>query len=83
MPSDPAVRYETAAVAAGVSLFTLRRQMRAGRIPPADLTLPAIPEPIRAWRLSTLRKWNPVLAHRCAVILAALEDPQEDPQEPL
>lgn len=73
MPADPCVRYETAAVAAGVSLFTLRRHMRAGRIPPADLTLPARPLPIRAWRLSTLRAWNPAIAHRCAVILAALE----------
>ena len=83
MPTDPAVRFETLAVASGVALITLRRTLAAGRIPPADLTLPARPLPIRAWRLSTLRKWNPAVAHRCAAILAALEDPQEDPQEPL
>ena len=73
MPSDPAVRFETLAVATGVALITLRRTLAAGRIPPADLTLPAAPVPICAWRLSTLRAWDPAIAHRCAVILAALE----------
>ena len=70
---DPAVRIETLSVASDLALITMRRYMSAGKIPPADLTLPALPVPIRAWRLSTLAAWNPSIALRCAAILTALD----------
>ena len=73
MPADPAVRAETLCVASDLALISLRRNMTAGKIPPTDIELPARPVPIRAWRLSTLRAWDPAVAHRCAVILAALD----------
>lgn len=73
MSTDPAVRIETLSVAANVALISLRRHMARGRIPPADITIPALPVPIRAWRLSTLRAWNPSVARRCAAVLAALD----------
>lgn len=73
MLKDPAVRIETLAVASDLALITMRRYLAAGRIPPADLELPAVPVPIRAWRLSTLRAWNPSVARRCAAVLAALD----------
>jgi len=73
---DPAVRLETVAAAAGVALFTLRRAVAAGSLPPADITLPGKPRPtaIRAWRLSTIRAWNPAVADRCAAFAAILEN---------
>lgn len=70
---DPVVRLETVAAAAGLALFTLRRAVAAGSFPPADITLLGTPSPVRAWRLSTVRAWNPAVADRCAAILAALE----------
>ena len=73
MPHDPAVRFETLAVALGVSVLTLRRNLAAGKLPAPDLSIPALPVHIRAWRLSTLRKWNPAVAQRCAALLAALD----------
>ena len=73
MSTDPAVRIETLCVATGVALISLRRTLAIGKIPPTDLTLPALPVPIKAWRLSTLAAWNPSVAHRCAAILAALD----------
>lgn len=73
MSADPAVRLETVAVAAGMALFSLRRFVAAGKMPPADVTLYGTWNPIRAWRLSTIRAWNPAVADRCAAILAALE----------
>lgn len=71
--SDPVVRLETVAAAANLALFSLRRRLAAGEIPPADITLPGKPSAIRAWRLSTIRAWNPSVAARCAVIAAALD----------
>lgn len=74
MSVDPVVRLETVAAAAGVALFTLRRFVAAGSFPPADVTLSGTPIPIRAWRLSTLRAWNPAVADRCAAFAAILEN---------
>ena len=70
---DPAVRLEAIAAAAGLALFTLRRAVAAGKIPPADITLHGTPQPVHAWKLSTLRAWNPAVADRCAALLRALE----------
>ena len=77
---DPAVRLEAIAAAAGLALFTLRRAVSAGKIPPADITLPGTPQPIHAWKLSTLHSWNPAIADRCAALLRALEAIPLDPE---
>ncbi|KAB2923291.1 MAG: hypothetical protein F9K25_18555 [Candidatus Contendobacter sp.] len=74
MSVDPAVRLETVAAAAGVALFTLRRAIAAGSFPQADVTLGGTPLSIRAWRLSTIRTWNPAVADRCAAFAAILEN---------
>ena len=72
--SDPAVRLETVAAAAGLALFTLRRAIAAGKIPPPDALLwDGSTRPANVWRLSTIRAWNPRIADRCAAILAALD----------
>ena len=71
---DPAVRLETIAAAAGLALFSLRRFIAAGKIPPADLVLGGTPQPVRAWRLSTIRAWNPAVADRCAAFAAILKN---------
>ena len=76
--SDPAVRLETVAVAAGLALFSCRRFVAAGKIPQSDLTLSGTAKPIRAWRLSTIRSWNPGVADRCAAIVRALEQFPKD-----
>ena len=68
-----ATQGEAIAAAAGLALFTLRRAVAAGKIPPADITLHGTPQPVHAWKLSTLRAWNPAVADRCAAILRALE----------
>ena len=72
---DPAVRLETVAAAAGVALNTLRKARVAGKIPPPDATLRESRNgiPARAWKLSTIRAWNPTVADRCAAILEALD----------
>lgn len=72
--SDPAVRLETLAAAAGMALNTLRRLRVAGKIPQADAVIGGKRPPARAWKLSTIRAWNPHVADRCAAILTALEN---------
>lgn len=68
---DPAVRMEAVAAAAGVALNTLRKARVAGKIPPPDATLRETRYgiPARAWRLSTIRAWNPAVAERCARLI--------------
>ncbi len=72
---DPVVRLETLAVACNVALNTIRRARLEGHIPAPDTLYktPKSGQPARAWKLSTIRAWNPAVADRCAAILAALE----------
>ena len=78
---DPAVRLETVAATAGLALFTLRKAVAAGKSTPADITQPGTPNrSAHAWRLSTIRAWNPAVTARCA----ALEHPLKPaPRTPL
>lgn len=73
--SDLAVRLEAVAAAAGLSLNSMRRARVAGRVPPPDAEIQesGYGPPARAWRLSTIRAWNPAVADRCAAVLTALE----------
>ena len=74
MTMTDVVRFELLAAAAGVSFVTLRRRYRAGMLPTPDLSIPAAPAYISAWRVSTLREWDPALGDRCAAMLAAMAD---------
>ena len=56
MTMTDVVRFELLAAAAGVSFVTLRRRYRAGMLPTPDLSIPAAPAYISAWRVSM--KWN-------------------------
>ena len=73
--SDPAVRLEVMATACGLAFNSLRRARLAGRIPPPDTEVRKKPTsvPARAWKLSTVRAWNPAVAERCEWWLQALE----------
>lgn len=70
------VRLETLATAAGVALNSVRRGVAIGEIPKPDglQRLGRNSPPAVAWRLSTIRRWNPAVAARCAAILDALEN---------
>ena len=74
---DPMIAAWMLCPAVGKGEQALQLDILKGRIPPHDL---CYPQPgtkagnrTRAWRLSTLRAWNPVVADRCAAILAALD----------
>lgn len=70
--SDPAIRLETLAAALGVALQTVRRARIAGKIPETDTVIkPLFGQPARAWKLSTIRAWNPAVADRCAQLAPA------------
>ena len=77
---DPVVRLETLAVACNVALNTIRRARLEGHIPAPDTLYktPKSGQPARAWKLSTIRAWNPAVADRCAALLRALETIQLD-----
>ena len=73
--TDPAVTVATLATALFRSEKTLTVAYMAGEMPaPDSMVRDARNYPrIRAWRMSTLRAWNPVVADRCQAILDALE----------
>ena len=77
--TDPAVRLEAVAAAAGLSLNSLRRARVAGKIPPPDAEIQESEygPPARAWKLSTIRSWNPAVADRCARLI------EESPLPPM
>lgn len=77
--SDPAVRLEAVAAAAGLSLNSLRRARVAGRVPPPDAAIQesGYGPPARAWKLSTIRSWNPAVADRCARLIEGLPLPPD------
>ena len=69
--TDPVVRLETLAVACNVALNTIRRARLEGHIPAPDTRYktPKSGQPARAWKLSTIRAWNPTVADRCARLI--------------
>ncbi len=73
--SEPAVRIEALAAGADLSLNSLHRAMRQGRVPPSDTFIRGNHNggPACAWKLSTIRTWRPDVAARCQGILQALE----------
>lgn len=78
VPSEPAVRIEAIAAATDLSLNSVARALRQGRIPKADTFIRRSSNggPACAWKLSTLRAWNPAIAERCARLLQDPEPPK-------
>lgn len=74
---DPLITAWMLCPAVGKGEQALYLDMLKGRIPPADARHPQpgtkAGSRTRAWRLSTLRAWNPDVAARCAAIAAVLE----------
>ena len=65
---DPNIKAEILAVAMDRSLRTVEILVRTGKIPAFD----SRPDrKSRGWRLSTLRAWNPRVAHRIDCLLIA------------
>ncbi len=73
---DPLVIAWMLATALGKGEQSLRIDLLKGLIPPADTRAPFRPRSpaARAWKLSTIRAWNPIVAERCAAIQRALAD---------
>lgn len=69
-PHDPAIRIELLAVAIGRSHDALEMWSRDGRIPQRDLM---VNRRIRAWKLSTIRAWDPAVGRRLDLLLIALK----------
>lgn len=73
--SDPPVTISTLATALGVSDHRITIRYLRGDFPAPDSSVrnrrnkPGT----RAWRLSTIRAWNPAVADRCAALLHTLE----------
>lgn len=67
---DPSVTIELIAVALNRSTRAVEFAIKDGRIPPHNAK---ITKKLRGWKLSTLRAWNPRVAHRidCLLIAAA------------
>lgn len=68
----PAARLEAVAVAAGLSLLTLRRRVASGQFPSADVRLPGRGQE-RGWSLPTIAAHDPALADRVKRVIVALE----------
>ena len=73
--TDPVVRLETLAVACNVALTPIRRARLEGHIPAPDTLYktPKSGQPARAWKMSTIRAWNPAVADRCLPLLRPAE----------
>lgn len=71
--ADPAARIEVIAAAAGLAVYTIRTMQAAGSFPPSDSIQIRPFKSAYAWKISTLRAWNPVVADRCLAVLEALE----------
>ena len=65
---DPSVTAEILAVAMSRCVRSVELLVRTGKIPPFD-TKPN--RKARGWKLSTLRAWNPRVAHRIDLLLIA------------
>lgn len=76
---DPPVRLEHLAAAANLSLQALRKARRSGKVPQPDSFIsPRACGPVaRAYKLSTIRAWDPAIAERCARML----DPDPTPPD--
>lgn len=72
---DPPVTISTLAVATNVSDHRVTVRYLRGDFPAPDSSVRnARNKPgTRAWRLSTIRAWNPRVADRCLALLQALE----------
>ena len=70
-----AIRIETLAVAANISVNTLRVALRYGQVPPADAFIDrgGCGVPARGWKLSTIARWRPDVAARCQGILEVVQ----------
>ena len=64
---DPDIKAEILAVAMDRSVRTVELLVRTGKIPP----FAKINRKAHGWKLSTLRAWNPRVAHRIDCLLTA------------
>ena len=73
--TDPAITVSTLATALQISEHRVTVRYCRGDIPPPDSSVRATRngQGVRAWRLSTIRDWNPAVAEKCLAILHALE----------
>lgn len=73
--SDPPVSIAIVSAATFRSEKTLTLAYLAGELPHPDSVMRDCcnRRKIRAWRLSTIRTWNPTVAARCQAVIDALE----------
>ncbi len=71
---DAIVRIELVSVASGLAFETLKTYERKGKIPKREV-LPN--RNSRAWRMSTVRAWNPRLAAKCEGLMQSPHFPAE------
>lgn len=78
------IRLETLSAALQISNVAVRKRFAKGELPTPDATVdlrklmrrttvPGTQEAM-AWRLETLKRWNPAVATRCAAIQRALAE---------
>lgn len=72
MSDDPNIRVHILSAAMNVGEHALELQIRLGKLPPTGIVRYERGR-YRAWKLSTIRDWNPTVADRCAAILEALD----------
>lgn len=73
--ADPSVTISTLAAALNVSDHRITVRYLRGDLPAPDSSVRTSrnSKGTRAWRLSTIRAWNPAIADRCAALLHTLE----------
>ena len=73
--SDPSVTISTLATALNVSDHRVTVRYLRGDLPAPDSSVRKFrcKQGTRAWRLSTIRAWNPAVAARCLALLHTLE----------
>ena len=72
MSNDPNIRVHLLSTALNVGEHALELQIRLGKLPPYGIVRYERGR-YRAWKLSTIRAWNPAVADRCLALLQTLE----------
>jgi hypothetical protein len=70
---DPLVRLPLLCAALERGEQGVYQDILKGNIPPHDRLISLKHSRGRAWRLSTIRAWDPLVADRCAAILHTIE----------
>ena len=73
--TDPAVTISTLATALQISDHRVTQRYLRGDLPAPDssVRVDRNRQGTRAWRLSTIRSWNPLVADKCLALLQVLE----------